>query len=308
MREPVRRTDPGGALRSTDRIAAHTAADAVLIGARSNGGLAVRSRAAPLLAGAPREARLAPRSAPHDQATGLRRLFARPSLRVLAVLVPAPRCPQRNAWLARLARAFAAAGERTLVLDASGAQLATTFGLKARFDLLHAMRGECEIAQARLAIDSGLALLPAVRAFDDAGRRNAALAGLVAAAPAAVDGFDLVVALLAAPHVALLAASGAEIAVPVAPSARDVAAALHAVRKCGQGADITGFRWLFLGMDDAAAATLARRLAAAARAWTAAPMRFGAALRGPRDAARFVHAAAGWNAARIELPERERMS
>lgn len=248
------------------------------------------------------------RSAPRDQAAGLRRLFARPSLRVLPVLVPAPRCPQRNAWLARLARAFAAAGERTLVLDASRAQLATTFGLKARFDLLHALRGECGVAQARLEIDPGFALLPAGRAFDDAVQRKASLAELIAGEAAPAEGFDLAIALLAAPHVALFAEAPAEIAVPVAPNARDVAAALEAVRKCGQRADIAGFRWLFLGMDEAAAATLARRLAATAQPWTAAPLRYGAAARGARDAARIVHAAAGWNAARVELPERERMS
>jgi hypothetical protein len=256
----------------------------------------------PAASGAIRYAPIAPR----DQADGLRRLFARPSLRVLPVLVAAPRSPQRNAWLARLARAFAAAGERTLLLDASRAQVATTFGLKARFDLLHALRGECRLAQARLPIDRGLALLPAARAFDDAVSRKASLAELIAGAAASTDGFDLAIALIAAPHVALFAEASAEIAVPVAPNARDVAAALDAVRKCGQGADIAGFRWLFFGMDDAAAATLARRLAAAARAWSVAPMRLGAALRGPRDAARVVQAAAGWNTARVELPERER--
>lgn len=247
-----------------------------------------------------------PQSEPHDQAAGLRRLFARRSLRVLPVLVPAPRCPQRNAWLARLARAFVAAGERTLVLDASRAQLATTFGLKARFDLLHALRGECEVAQARLDIDAGLAVLPSVRAFDDAVQRKASLAELIAGEGAPADGFDLALALLAAPHAALFAEAAAEIAVPVAPNARDVAAALEAVRKCGQRADIAGFRWFFLGMDEAAAATLARRLAAIARTWTAAPLRYGAAARGARDAARIVHAAAGWSTARIERPERER--
>ncbi|MFN3566213.1 MAG: hypothetical protein ACK4V1_09565 [Burkholderiaceae bacterium] len=247
-----------------------------------------------------------PQAEPRDQAAGLRRLFARPSLRVLPVLVPAPRCPQRNAWLARVARAFAAAGERTLVLDASRSQLATTFGLRARFDLLHALRGDCGVEHARLPIDRGLALLPAARAFDDAVRRNAHLAELIAARGCPAHGFDLAIALIDAPHVALLADTPAEIAVPVAPNARDVAAALEAVRKCGQRADIAGFRWLFLGIDAAAAATLARRLAATAQTWTAAPVRFGAALHGARDAARVVRAAAGWSAARVELPERER--
>ncbi len=249
-----------------------------------------------------------PQSEPRDQAAGLRRLFARPSLRVLPVLVPAPRCAQRNAWLARLARAFAAAGSRTLVLDASRAQLATTFGLKARFDLLHALRGECEFTQARLDIDPGFALLPAVRAFDEAVRREASLAKVLAGAAASAQEFDLAIALLATPHVTLLAEAGAEVAVPIAPTARDVAAALEAVRKCGQRADIAGFRWLFLGMDDAAAGTLARRLAATAQSWCAAPLRFGAAVRSAGDAVRVVHAAAGWNAVRIELPERVRMS
>lgn len=260
----------------------------------------------PPAVGSARAAIRNPQSAPRDQAAGLRRLFARPSLRVLPVLVPAPRCPQRNAWLARLARAFAAAGERTLVLDASRAQLATTFGLKARFDLLHALRGECEVAQARLDIDPGFALLPAARAFDDAVQRKASLAGLIAGAAAPAEGFDLAIALLAAPHVALFAEAPAEIAVPVAPNARDVAAALEAVRKCGQRADIAGFRWLFLGMDDAAAATLAHRLAATARAWTAAPLHYGAAARDARDAARIVRAAAGWRTARVERRQRER--
>lgn len=269
--------------------------------------LETATRRSPAAAGTPGAIGHA-RSAPRDQAAGLRRLFARASLRVLPVLMPERRCPRRNGWLARLARAFAVAGSRTLVLDASRAQLAMTFGLKARFDLLHALAGECELAQARLAIDAGLALLPAARAFDDAVQRKASLAELVAGAAAAAEGFDLAIALLAAPHVALLAASEAEIAVPVAPNARDVAAALQAVRTCGHRADIAGFRWLFLGMDEAAAATLARRMAAIAQTWTAAPLCFGAAMRDARDAARIVHAAAGWNLARIELPERKRMS
>lgn len=243
---------------------------------------------------------------PRDQAAGLRRLFARPALRVLPVLVPAPRCPQRNAWLARLARAFAAAGERTLVLDASRAQLATTFGLKARFDLLHALRGECALAQARLPIDHGLALLPSVRAFDDASARNASLADVLDGCSAPADGFDFAIALLAAPHLALLADTAAEIALPVTPDARAVAAALASVRACAQRADIAGFRWLFLGMDDAAAATLAHRLAATARTWTAAPLHYGAAARDARDAARIVRAAAGWRTARVERRQRER--
>jgi hypothetical protein len=241
-----------------------------------------------------------------DQAAGLRRLFARASLRVLPVLVPAPRCPLRNAWLARLARAFAASGERTLVLDASRAQLAATFGLKARFDLLHALRGECAMQKVRLAVHPGLVLLPAVRAFDEAMRHAAALAELIRGALAAAPGFDFALALFAASHAALFAGTDAEIAVPVAPDARAVAAALEAVRKCGQRADIAGFRWLFLDMDEAAAVTLEQRLSATAQTWTAAPLRFGAAARGARDAARIVHAAAGWNTARVERRQPER--
>jgi hypothetical protein len=60
-------------------------------------------------------------------------------------------------------------------------------------------------------------------------------------------------------------------------------------------------------MDEAAAATLARRLAASAKAWTEAQLRYGGAVRTARDLARVVRAAAGWDLARIELPEEEGM-
>jgi hypothetical protein len=60
-------------------------------------------------------------------------------------------------------------------------------------------------------------------------------------------------------------------------------------------------------MDETAAATLARRLAASANAWTEARLRYGAAVRTARDLARVVRAAAGWDLVRVELPEEEGM-
>ena len=100
-----------------------------------------------------------------DQAQGLRRLFARTSVRVVALVAAEPE--PFVAFAAALAAAMARLGHRPVLLDADRARLAPALGLRARYDLLHVMRGDCGI-EAALCPDPvrGFALLPAARGLD----------------------------------------------------------------------------------------------------------------------------------------------
>lgn len=108
-----------------------------------------------------------------DQAQGLRRLFKRPSVRVLPVAAAdeesfAP-------FAGALAGALALGGRRPVLLDADRGRVAPALGLRARFDLLHVLAGDCDIGAALCVDARGFAVLPAARGLDAlAGREDAA--------------------------------------------------------------------------------------------------------------------------------------
>lgn len=79
-----------------------------------------------------------------DQASGLRRLFRQAPPEVLSIL---PCGAGATAWTARQIVQRGRAGRRVLALDeaATSGNLADSFGLPARFDLLQAVEGEVEI-------------------------------------------------------------------------------------------------------------------------------------------------------------------
>jgi hypothetical protein len=224
-----------------------------------------------------------------DQAAGLRRLFA-PGPRLLPVFVTARDAVTREAP-AQLALALARAGERTLVLDGARAQVAATLGLRARFDLAHLARGECLPAQALLDAGAGLVVAAAARAAE-AARGDRAL--LLAPLAAHLHVFDLL--LLALEPTQATLARGGEALVVLSPQRARWAEQLAALR---DGADIAAFRLLFPAMDEDAAASLCRELAAASARAIGVELRFGGVVRTARDWPRVARAAAGWELARL---------
>jgi flagellar biosynthesis protein FlhG len=233
-----------------------------------------------------------------DQAAGLRRLFAQRGVRVLPVLVPEPRCEARAVWLTKLAEGFARHGSRTLVVDAARVQIAAAIGLRARYDLAHAQRGECAASAVLLDAAPGLAVLPAARAFEQAVRTRTNLAQLLGGSLAARRGIDLVLLLIPAAF-ARLAPAG-DVLVPVQPTRNDVAAVLGEIRCANELADNLEFRLLFLGIEEAAAYTLSQRMAASAALWSTAPVGFGGAALVARDLARVVRTAGTWDLAQLK--------
>lgn len=109
---------------------------------------------------------------PKDQAAGLRCLLARKRLRVLPVAA-GMRGVGKTTLLLGVACAAAAAGQRVVVLDASGGDVATALGLTWRRELVHLLNGEREFRDVVLPGPAGIGIVPAakgVAALLDAGK------------------------------------------------------------------------------------------------------------------------------------------
>lgn len=260
-----------------------------------------------------------------DQAATLRRLFARPVLRVLPVLLPEQHCVTRASLVARLAQGFARQGERTLVIDAARAQIAATLGLRARWDLAHALRGECALSAAIIDAGTQLSIVPAARALREAIEQGTDIAAwLPSLANALSEGCDLALLMLPAsvPVRVLGRLVDADMLVPMLPSAHEIARSLKDIERIaapghaqfcasGQhgapdGAHTTAaFRLLFPGMDGGAAANLTRVLVdrlRTSRGERAVPeLRLAGALKNAHDMPALLRAASGWSMAQIEL-------
>jgi flagellar biosynthesis protein FlhG len=100
-----------------------------------------------------------------DQATGLRRLFARDALHVLSVR-SAGDCGPTPVTL-DLAAALGALGHRPLIVDLDRGQVAIALGLKPRFELAHVLCGDKSITEVLLKCENGVTVLPATRGFEN---------------------------------------------------------------------------------------------------------------------------------------------
>jgi flagellar biosynthesis protein FlhG len=147
---------------------------------------------------------------PGDQAEGLRRLFGQRVARVAAVIACRPRIG-RTTLVTNLAVALARHGREVVVVDENRGMgnVADMLGMRPRYELAHALRGDRPLADALVAGPAGLTVLPAsrgLRLLGSSARLNgAALAGLahllqsadvvlVDAAPGADADFSLPVA------------------------------------------------------------------------------------------------------------------
>jgi flagellar biosynthesis protein FlhG len=96
-----------------------------------------------------------------DQATGLRALFARRRHRTIGV------CGSGSTRVAiNLAVGIAQLGHRPLILDRSVGEAAGALGLKARYDLVHALDGDKRVEDILLDGPDGCSLLPAARGLE----------------------------------------------------------------------------------------------------------------------------------------------
>jgi flagellar biosynthesis protein FlhG len=168
-----------------------------------------------------------------DQAAGLRRLFGGRAPRVVAFASGRDACG-RTTLLVQTSAALAAAGHGVVIIDENLAADNTlaAFGVTARHDLLHAIRGDCTLPQVAVTAAPLIRIVLAARAareldqreLDHRGRGNAVGrladclrelqrgAGFVLIDTAARRGGHLSPLALAAPHVAVVvAAHGAAI-------------------------------------------------------------------------------------------------
>jgi MinD-like ATPase involved in chromosome partitioning or flagellar assembly len=229
-----------------------------------------------------------------DQAAGLRRLFAPPAARLLPVLSAGAGSTEAP-WLARLAEAFARAGQQTVLVDAARAQIAASFGLRARFDLMHALDGECTAAQVRLDAAPRLAIVPAARACERAAAAGLGLPALLS--PLLAEAVDVLLLLLP-PNGARLIASG-DVLVPVLPTRPSVATAAASIGEAASRRGTLTFRLLFLGMEKKAADTLGRRMAESIGVRSNTVLRHAAVAPLPRDLAQVVAASSAFALSRI---------
>ena len=107
----------------------------------------------------------------HDQATGLRRLFARDTLQVLSVRGTAD-CGATAVTL-DLAKALVKLGHRPLIVDLEKGQAAIALGLRPRYELAHVLCGDKPLAEVLLSSPDGIAVLPALRGLQFAAERGA---------------------------------------------------------------------------------------------------------------------------------------
>lgn len=244
-----------------------------------------------------------------DQAEGLRRIFGPAPVRIAPVLVERGCVASQVAAIARLAQACSAVGLRTLVLDAVRAHFAAALGLRARFDLLHVLRGECTLDQALLDAGPELAVLPVARAAAEARRDPADFCAQVIALTSGAFAADLLLLLIEQEQAVLLEGiAGGEVIVPLPPERTAWPCLLGALGPFSDIADIAGFRLLFPAWEADSAARLYADLARACRAKLRPELRFGGAVPVARDWTRVALASTEWELARLPRPHFARTS
>jgi hypothetical protein len=239
-----------------------------------------------------------------DQAAGLRRLFGVAPARLAPILIDPGSAATQVAAIARLAQACAATGERTLVIDCARTQLAASLGLRARFDLIHAVRGECLLQQARLDAGPNLGVVPAARAAQAQGAQGEFLRLLESLAHGAGEA-DLLFLILDPAQIAVLRdhAERGEVLVPMPRERSSWGGLIRAMAKAGDGTDIAGFRLLFPAWDAGTAARLYSELVRACGDRLGTELRFGGAVQVAHDWQRIARAIVDWNLLRLPRPQ-----
>ncbi len=209
------------------------------------------------------------RGGPSDQASGLRKIFDQLLLPWGLMLQPTARSALHAEALADRARRLAALSGATLLVDAARSQVALPLGLRLRYDLEHALAGDCEISDACVPATESLWVLPAARAMDRAGSDHRHAEQVAAAIQSVAADMRRVILILSAARVSWIRHLPYELRprhalIPVHHNADVSAAVLTAIRQASE-AEIDTFRLLFLGMGEAAAGRLLSGMAAIAQ-------------------------------------------
>jgi flagellar biosynthesis protein FlhG len=157
----------------------------------------------------------------NDQAHGLRRLFARRDARMLGVLGD-----EATAVSLELATAFAHLSQRVLLIDRSCGDAARGMGLRARYELRHALMGDRTLRQVTLEGPHGIVVLPAARGLDVIESEAGAAVKLAANLDAALGPFDMMVV-----NGAPLVVPGAGVLLSLAPTSTAVTLAYTELKK-----------------------------------------------------------------------------
>lgn len=217
-----------------------------------------------------------------DQASGLRRLVQVSGPQWTLVLMAGMRNADVGGKLLPLIDELAREAGRVLVIDAARVQVGAAAGLGLRYDLDHALRGDCDTAEACVQAGERIWILPAGRAMD-AAATDAAGARTVAEALVAIGaGFDHVVLLLPAARSSWVRRIASlrdprRAVVPVWAGPEATTSVLSAIRAGVSDAEIADFHLLFLGLGEATAGRLLSGMAAIAQ------RHFGARVSGARS-------------------------
>lgn len=217
----------------------------------------------------------------HDQARGLRHLFARHAPAMLGCVGPA----EATGVTLDLALTLAHDGHRVLVLDRTHGEAATGLGLKARYDLAHVLRGERTLDELLQWSPQGIGVVPAVRALAAADEGDAAAqAGVARFLAAARERFDLCLVNGAPPVPAELAVPH-EVVLVTSPTRDSITGAYAQIKALAPTADRFRLRVVVnRAPSEDAARTIYASLAATARRFLAAHLAYGGYLP-PADAA-----------------------
>jgi len=204
-----------------------------------------------------------------DQASGLRRIFDQLPVRWSLVLQPSMRSDNQADALAGRARQWATHAGPTLVIDAARSQVALALGLRLRYDLEHALAGDCDLGDACAAAGNSLWVLPAARALDAAFADERRAEPVASALQSIAREMRQAMLILPAARVSWVRhfpeiVRERQALIPVSRGADASTAVLTAVRRAMSDAEIDTFHLLFLGMGDAAAGRLLSGMAAIA--------------------------------------------
>jgi flagellar biosynthesis protein FlhG len=108
----------------------------------------------------------------NDQASGLRRLFARRTRRPLGV-----GGADATPVVGDLARTLAELGSRVLVIDRTRGELAARLNARVRFELAHVVAGDKSLAAVLIDGPDGVTILPAARGLDELALNTSELDG-----------------------------------------------------------------------------------------------------------------------------------
>ncbi len=214
-----------------------------------------------------------------DQATGLRRLFARRDVRVIP-LAGHDRSSQQAVFVVNFAAALTRLGRRAIVLDGERGMVAPTLGLKARWDLSHVLSGDKSFDEVAMRSPEGFWVMPAARGLSDMLRTGTDPEALFSGFGRLATPFDDVLLYASAETVAeLLSARAREATFVCGTDARQLAATYSRIKSLRQEYGFTRFRVVYNRAESpSAAAACHERLASAAGRFLRASIEFGGAI------------------------------